>query len=172
VNVFHAIPHTGLSVGGPYTIPVYIYRGMVEYRPTTTIIKLCRFTGSHKVNIWYVQFKCSLKVPLRTVLNRHRWGLPPWSLEYPQTTPQPSHLKILHFSLVASPDLKFKSLSNLYQFSILNYYSKDGSYMQVGPTTHLLPLARTKHSTSNGNIYYKRVTRIIQKGNHDAATFL
>jgi hypothetical protein len=43
--------------------------------------------------------------------------------------------------------------------------------MQVGPTTRLLPLARTKHSTTNGTIYYKRDTRIIRKGKHNAATF-
>jgi hypothetical protein len=43
--------------------------------------------------------------------------------------------------------------------------------MQVGPTTRLLPLARTSHSTTNGNIYYKRVARIIQMGNHNVDTF-
>jgi hypothetical protein len=32
------IPHIGLSVGNPYTIPVNISRGMVGYHPTTTII--------------------------------------------------------------------------------------------------------------------------------------
>jgi hypothetical protein len=37
--------------------------------------------------------------------------------------------------------------------------------MRVEPTTHLLPLAKSKHRTTNDNIYYKRVTRIIRKGN-------
>jgi hypothetical protein len=37
--------------------------------------------------------------------------------------------------------------------------------MRVESTTHLLPLATTKHSTNNGTIYYKReLTRIIRKG--------
>jgi hypothetical protein len=40
VHVFYTIPHTGLSVGDPYTIPVYISRGMVRYRLSTTIIEL------------------------------------------------------------------------------------------------------------------------------------
>jgi hypothetical protein len=48
VHVLHAISHAGLSVGGPYTIPMLISRGMVGYRPTTTIIDLCQFTGPHK----------------------------------------------------------------------------------------------------------------------------
>jgi hypothetical protein len=48
VHVFHMISHTGLSVGGPYSIPVNISRGKVGYRPTTTIIKLHRFTRPHK----------------------------------------------------------------------------------------------------------------------------
>jgi hypothetical protein len=37
VHVFHAIPHTGLFVGDPYTIPMNISRGMVRYRLTATI---------------------------------------------------------------------------------------------------------------------------------------
>jgi hypothetical protein len=48
VHVFHTIPHTGLSVGGLYTIPVLISRGMVGYRPTTTIIEIRWFTEPHK----------------------------------------------------------------------------------------------------------------------------
>jgi hypothetical protein len=31
-----------------------------------------------------------------------------------------------------------------------------GSYVQVEPTTRLLPLATTKHSTTNSTIYYKK----------------
>jgi hypothetical protein len=48
VHVFHTIPHTGLSEGGPYTILMLISRGMVGHHPTTTIIELCRFTRAHK----------------------------------------------------------------------------------------------------------------------------
>jgi hypothetical protein len=43
-----AIPHAGLSMGGPYTIPMLISRGMVGYCPIITIIELRRFTGPHK----------------------------------------------------------------------------------------------------------------------------
>jgi hypothetical protein len=43
--------------------------------------------------------------------------------------------------------------------------------MQVEPTTCLLSLATTKHSTTNSTIYYKKgLTRIIGKGNHSNAT--
>jgi hypothetical protein len=35
-------------VGGLYTISLNIARGMVGYRPTTTIIELRQFTGPHK----------------------------------------------------------------------------------------------------------------------------
>jgi hypothetical protein len=31
-----------------------------------------------------------------------------------------------------------------------------GSYMREEPTTHLLSLATTKHSTTNGTIIYKK----------------
>jgi hypothetical protein len=55
VHVFHAILHTGLSVGDTYTIPLNISRGMVGYRPTTTIIELRQFTGPHKSSMRSVQ---------------------------------------------------------------------------------------------------------------------
>jgi hypothetical protein len=48
VHIFHVIPYARLSVGGPYTIPMLISRGMVGYCPTTTIIELRWFTGPHK----------------------------------------------------------------------------------------------------------------------------
>jgi hypothetical protein len=48
VHIFHAIPHAGLSMGGPYTIPMLISRGMVGYHPITTIIELHRFTRPYK----------------------------------------------------------------------------------------------------------------------------
>jgi hypothetical protein len=54
VHIFHAITYFGLSVGGPYTISVLISKGMVGYRPTTTIIELHRFAGPHKSSIWLV----------------------------------------------------------------------------------------------------------------------
>jgi hypothetical protein len=48
LHVFHVIPHTELSMGGPYTILMLISRGMVGYCLTTTIIKLRQFTRPHK----------------------------------------------------------------------------------------------------------------------------
>jgi hypothetical protein len=68
--------------------------------------------------------KCSFKGPLRTVLNRYRRGLPPWSLKYPHTTQRSSYPMILCFPLVVLPGLKFKyhtipfhSLSNSSHFN-------------------------------------------------------
>jgi hypothetical protein len=49
------ISHIGLSVGGPYNIPLNISRGMAGYRSTTTIIELRRFTGPHKFSMQSVQ---------------------------------------------------------------------------------------------------------------------
>jgi hypothetical protein len=121
VQVFHAIPHTALSVGGPYTVLLNISSGMVGYCPTTTIIEQRQFIGSHKASMQSIQFKYLLKVPLQTVLSRHRRGLPPWGLEYPQSTPQGSHPKILHFLLVSPPSLKFKSSSKTLPISFLNH---------------------------------------------------
>jgi hypothetical protein len=68
---------------------------------------------------------------------------------------------ILHFPLVAPPGLKFKSsfihFIRYKIFAILNPLEvKMGSYVQVEPTTRLLPLATTKHSTTNSTIYYKK----------------
>jgi hypothetical protein len=116
---FHVIPHTILSVCGPYTIPVNISKGMVWYRPTTTIIKLYRFTKSHEAIMRSVQFKYLPKVPLRTVLNQHRQWLPLWRLKYPPHSPRPFHSKILRFQLVATSVLKLNHQQNLYQKSFL-----------------------------------------------------
>jgi hypothetical protein len=102
------------------------------------------------------------------ILNRHRQGLPPWSLEYPHPSPRPSHPMILSFPLLAHPvsNLNHHSFhSILYQnLTILITLRKKGAYMQVDPTTRLLPLATNKQSTTNGTIYYKRgLTRITWK---------
>jgi hypothetical protein len=51
VHIFHTIPHSRLSMGDPYTIPMLISREIVGYRPTTIIIELCRFTGPHKFSM-------------------------------------------------------------------------------------------------------------------------
>jgi hypothetical protein len=51
------IPHSGLSVGGPYTISMLISRGMEWYPPTTIVIELRRFTRPHKSSIRLVHNK-------------------------------------------------------------------------------------------------------------------
>jgi hypothetical protein len=154
VHVFHTIPHTGLSLGSPYTIPVNISIGTVGYCTTTTIIKLHRFTGSNKDRMQSVHFKYLLKVPLWKVPNWHGRGLAPWCLEYPHPSPRPSYPKILHFLLVVPSGLK---INHQYKTSnktfLIPLVWKRGSYMWVGPTTQLLPLCSTKNSTSNDNIY-------------------
>jgi hypothetical protein len=73
--------------------------------------------------------KSSFKGPLRTVLNRHRQGLSPWSLEYPHPSPRPSQPMILHFPLVALPGLKFK-----HQHSIHNFNHFNSIKVKWGPT--------------------------------------
>jgi hypothetical protein len=115
---FHVIPHAGLSLGGPYTIPMLISRGMVGYCPTTTIIELCWFTGPHKSSMRSVHNQ--ILVQGSTTNGPHRRGLPPWSLKYPHTTPHPSHLMVLHFPLVAPPGLKFKTLIHSF-YSLPNF---------------------------------------------------
>jgi hypothetical protein len=62
VHVFYVIPYTRVSVGGSYTIPVNISRGMVGYNPMTIIIELRWFTGSHKASMRLVQFRYLLQV--------------------------------------------------------------------------------------------------------------
>jgi hypothetical protein len=123
MHVFHVIPHSGLSVGITYTIPILISRGMTRYHPTTIIIQLRRLLDP--INKAYGQYimKCSFKCPLRTVLNRHRQGLPPWSLEYPHTTPRPFHPMILRFPLVVPPGLKFKHHSIFHSLTTFNHFS-------------------------------------------------
>jgi hypothetical protein len=81
MHVFYAIPHVGLSVDGPYTIPMLISRGMVGYRPTTTIIELHRFTGPHKSGMWSVHNQILIQwsttngpqsIQMRTITLEHR----------------------------------------------------------------------------------------------------
>jgi hypothetical protein len=60
------------------------------------------------------------------VLNRHRRGLPPWSLEYTHPSPRPFHPMIFPFLLVVPPGLKFKptfihSFDSLPNFSYFKF---------------------------------------------------
>jgi hypothetical protein len=121
VHVFHVIPHYRLSVGGSYTIPLNISRGMVEYRLTVIIIELRQFTGPHKSSMWSVHNQMLAQGSSMNGPQSTQAGLPPWSPKYPHTTPRPSHLKMLCFPLVAPLGLKFKSsfhsLSNFNHFN-------------------------------------------------------
>jgi hypothetical protein len=109
------IPHVGLSVGGMYTIPVFISRGMMGIiQPLQSLSYVDLLDPINSACGQYI-IKCSFKGPLRTVLNRHKRGLPLWSLAYPRPSARPFHLMILCVSLVASSGLKFKHQSILYQ---------------------------------------------------------
>jgi hypothetical protein len=119
-----------------YGWPVYysdahISRGMMCYHPTNTIIKLRRFTGPHKSSMRSVHNQMLVQgFTMNGHLNRHKQWLSPERLEYPHTTPCPSHPMILHFSLVVSLGLKFKHHSLLYQIlTILNLLE-----VKKGPT--------------------------------------
>jgi hypothetical protein len=129
VHIFHVISHTGLSVGGSYTTLVYISRGMVGYRPTTTIIKLCQSTL--RDNMWLVLFNYLLNgsTTIRSSIDISG-GLPPCNLEYTHPSPQPSYLMLICFPLVAPPGLK---LNLLYNSSNQNL-SKTTSVKKGGPT--------------------------------------
>jgi hypothetical protein len=96
--------HWAIRGWPPYT--VNISRGMVWYHLTTTTIKLRRLTRSHIASMR----------SLRTVLNRHRQGLPPWNVEYPQPSPRPSYPKILYFPPFPLPVSNLNHQPNLYKF--------------------------------------------------------
>jgi hypothetical protein len=111
-----------------------ITRGMVRYRPTTTTIKLRRFTGSHIPACGQYCSILAQRGQNGAVLNQHKRGLPPWSLEYPHPSPRPSHLMILHFPLIVPSGLK---LNKLCYYSSQNHQcvGGGGSYLRMGPTT-------------------------------------
>jgi hypothetical protein len=79
------------------------------YHPTTTIIELCRFTGHHNSGMRSIHNQMLVHGSTTNGPQMTQERLPPWSFEYPRTTPHPSHMMILHFPLVAPPTLKFKS---------------------------------------------------------------
>jgi hypothetical protein len=160
------IPHVGQSVGGPYTIPVLISRGMVGYRPTTTIIKLRRFTRPHKSNIQSVH---------NQMLIQGSTTNGPRSTQAGATTLEPRISTSLSPTFPSDDTPLFPSCpawsqikTSFYSLSSFNHFNsirgKKGSYMRVKPTTRLLPLGTTKQSTTNGIIIYKSdTTRIIRK---------
>jgi hypothetical protein len=85
--------------------------------------------------------KCSFKGILRTVINRHRRGLPPWSLEYPHTTPRPFHSIILRFPLVAPPGPKIK------QQQFIPFSIKFEPFISI-KIKRVLHVSGTNHSSS------------------------
>jgi hypothetical protein len=128
------IPHSGLSMGGPYAIMMLISRGMVGYHLTTIIIELRQFTGPHKSSIWLVHNQMLLQ---GSTTNG------PQSTQTVATTLEP------RISTYNSPT--FPSNDTPVSHSCFAQ-----SYMPVEPTTHLLLLGTTKHSTTNDTIYYKK----------------
>jgi hypothetical protein len=134
VHIFHVIPHAGLSVGGPYTIPMLISKGMVGYRPTTTIIDLCRFTGPHKSGMQSVHNQMLIQGSTTNGPQSIEVEATTLELEYPHTTPHCSYPIILPFPLVTPPHLKFKSTS-FHSFHSLSYFNHFNSIRGIkGPT--------------------------------------
>jgi hypothetical protein len=136
VHIFHAIPHARLSMVGPYTILMLISRGMVGYHPTTIINKLCRFTGPHKSGMWPVHNQMLVQGCTMNGLQSTKVGLPSWSLEYPHSSPRPSHPMILPFPLVAPPSLKFKSTFQSFQFLAILIPLEVKRVLRVSRTNH------------------------------------
>jgi hypothetical protein len=133
------IPHAGLSVGDPYTIPVLISRGMLGYRPTNTIIELRQFIRPHKFDMRSVHNQMLIQGSTTNCHQSTQVGLPPWSLKYPHITPRPSHLMILHFPLVALPGFKFKQNfihTILYQILIILIPLEVKMVLHVSGTNH------------------------------------
>jgi hypothetical protein len=152
------IPHAGLS---GVTCTLSWCSSLVEWWGIVQPLQSSSYVGlPDPINSACGQYiiKCLFNGPLQMVLNGHRRGLPHWSIEYPHTTPHPSLPMILHFPLVVTPDLKFKP--SIYFLPNFNHFNsirgKKGSNIRVEPTTRLLPLATTKHSTTNSTIYYKK----------------
>jgi hypothetical protein len=99
---------------------MFISREMVGYHSTTTIIELRRFTGAYKSGMRSVHNQMLIQGFTTNDPQSTQAGLPPWSLEYPHTTPRPSYSMILHFHLVAMLGLKCKHHSILSNFNHFN----------------------------------------------------
>jgi hypothetical protein len=136
VHFFHAY-HT---VGYPWvTRTLSQYSSLEEWWGFIQPLQSSRYIGiPDPINLACGQYiiKCSFKGPLRMVLNRHRRGLPPWSLEYPSPSPQPSQPMILHFPLVAPPGLKFKSSIHSFQFLTILIPLEVKRILYVSGTNH------------------------------------
>jgi hypothetical protein len=105
VHAFHMIA-PWLSVGGPYTIPVYITIRMVGYRPTlrsSTLLSLLNPVNLACVStVQCLLFRAQMTWSITNTGRGYHLGASNilWS------SPRPSHPMILHFPLVAPPGLK------------------------------------------------------------------
>jgi hypothetical protein len=111
VHIFHMIPHTGLSVGGLYTIPVYIIAGEVRNHPTQRLLKLLSLWDP--INPICVSTKSNLLIEARrSVFERHRQGLPPRSSESDIRPLSPFPSSILHIPLIGPARSHIEPQSN------------------------------------------------------------
>jgi hypothetical protein len=103
VRVFHAIPHSGISTSGSYNIPIYIPAEEVRYYPTQRPLKLLSLRDP--INPVYISIYSMLhRAQCDTVLNWHRFGLPPRSSKSDIRPHSPFPSSILHL-----PTLRFSS---------------------------------------------------------------
>ena len=110
VHVFHAIPHSGLSVGGPCTIPVastghHCRNGEVSSNSTT--ISVTRFTRPHKSSMrqYTTQILFIRTQPTRALTDSAGgYHLRSSEFQIRPLTSFPSN--ILHFPLIAPPGLR------------------------------------------------------------------
>jgi hypothetical protein len=82
VHVFHTILLCTIT-GWPVHYPDIQHYKDVSVSSNTTIINATKFTQPHKFSMCQYCSMLSHQDPNDAVLNRHRWGLPPWSLECP-----------------------------------------------------------------------------------------
>jgi hypothetical protein len=130
VHVFYAIPHTRLSMGGLYTIPMNISRGMVEYRQTTTIIELRQFTGPHKSSMRSVHNQMFLQGSTTNDPPSTQAGATTLELRISTYHSLSFPSKDAPLSPSCSPGLKFKSSFH----SLLNFNHFHSIRGKKGPT--------------------------------------
>jgi hypothetical protein len=134
MHIFHAIPHSELSVGGPYTISVLISGGIVGYHPTTTLIELHQFIRPHKSSVRSVHNQ--MLIQGSTINSPQLTQVRVTTLEPRISTYHSSSFPFnyvpnwLCFPLVALPGLKFKSSFH----SVPNFNHFNSIRGKKGPT--------------------------------------
>jgi hypothetical protein len=136
---------------------------MVGYHPTTTIIKLRRFTGPHKSSIWSVHNQVFIQGSTINGPQSTHAGATILELQISTYQSLSFPFKEASLSLVAPRGLKFKSPFHSITF---NHFSsirdKKSPTCEWDQPLIFYHLAITKYSTSNGNyILQKGITRII-----------